>query len=88
MKDKSKRTDRDLLAGGWKIGEAISTLKHARDLLREAKADKAADYVARALKSAEGAHRHNMRLRVGRDIHPYASPQNLRAVGLIARGDV
>lgn len=37
---------------------AIHHLKAARDLLRGAGANKAADYVARALKSAEGAARH------------------------------
>jgi hypothetical protein len=37
---------------------AIADLKGARDRLRFAGANKAADYVARALKSAEGAERH------------------------------
>jgi hypothetical protein len=40
------------------IGLAILDLKAARNRLRFAGADRAADYVARALKSAEGAQRH------------------------------
>jgi hypothetical protein len=40
------------------IKSARHALRFARDRLREAGADKAADYVARALKSAEGAQRH------------------------------
>lgn len=40
------------------IHGAICELKNARDNLRAAGANKAADYVARALKSTEGALRH------------------------------
>lgn len=40
------------------IMRAIAFLKHGRDELREAQAHKAADYVACAIKSAEGALRH------------------------------
>lgn len=38
--------------------QALRSLKEARDCLRAAGAARAADYVARALKSAEGAYRH------------------------------
>jgi hypothetical protein len=41
---------------------AIRLIRTARNHLREAEADNAADYVARALKSAEGAERHALRL--------------------------
>lgn len=41
-----------------KIVEALDLLRDARVLLRQANADNAADYVARALKSADGARRH------------------------------
>lgn len=40
------------------VAKAIATLKSARDLLAIAGAGNAADYVRRALKSAEGAKRH------------------------------
>lgn len=40
------------------IDLAIGYLRVARKLLRGARAPRAADYVARALKSAEGARRH------------------------------
>lgn len=40
------------------IEAAVSRLREARGLLRDAGANRAADYVARALKSAEGAQRH------------------------------
>jgi hypothetical protein len=40
------------------IRDALTKLRNARDLLRYAKANRAATYVARALKSAEGAERH------------------------------
>lgn len=40
------------------IGRAIARLREARDYLRGARAPRAAAYVARALKSAEGAERH------------------------------
>jgi hypothetical protein len=40
------------------IALAIADLKGVRDRLRFAGADRAANYVARALKSAEGALRH------------------------------
>jgi len=40
------------------IRNAIAGMRKARDELRAAGAGKAADYVARALKSAEGALRH------------------------------
>jgi len=53
----------NLLTQGAEIGDAIRDLQRARDALRRAGASKAADYVARCLKSAEGARRHNMRLR-------------------------
>lgn len=46
------------LARRDRVGAAIHHLREARDNLRLAGADKAADYVARALKSAEGAYRH------------------------------
>lgn len=52
----------------WKrierIGGALRHLKEARDHLRLAGADKAADYVARAIKSAEGAARHARNLEI------------------------
>jgi hypothetical protein len=41
---------------------ATAHLKQARDELRKAEANKAADYVQRALKSAEGAVRHAQRM--------------------------
>lgn len=41
-----------------RIDEARLALCHARDLLAEAGAKNAADYVRRAIKSAEGARRH------------------------------
>ena len=40
------------------VRDAIEDLRKARNRLRYAGADKAADYVARAMKSAEGALRH------------------------------
>lgn len=40
------------------IREAIEDLRKARNRLRSAGAPKAADYVARAMKSAEGAQRY------------------------------
>jgi len=40
------------------IRRALGDLRHARDLLRLAEADKAAEAVNRAIKSAEGAERH------------------------------
>lgn len=43
------------------IREAINSLRRARDLLRQASAPRSARYVARALKSAEGALRHATR---------------------------
>lgn len=39
-------------------GEAFTLLRRARDLLVRAGAPRAADKVRRALKSADGAHRH------------------------------
>lgn len=42
--------------------DAAKLMKRARDLLREAGAANAADYVARALKSVDGAIRHAQRL--------------------------
>jgi hypothetical protein len=44
------------------IRRAIRHLKQARNQLREAGSKSAADYVARALKSAEGAERHSLRM--------------------------
>jgi hypothetical protein len=43
------------------IRRSIAYLKNARDRLRYAGAKRAAAYVARALKSAQGAERHAMR---------------------------
>lgn len=40
------------------IRHALGLLRHARNILARAGADKAADKVRRALKSAEGASRH------------------------------
>jgi hypothetical protein len=50
----------DRLQGGSPalIKAAIEDLRTARHRLRDAGANKAADYVARAMKSAEGALRH------------------------------
>lgn len=45
------------------IGEVLKALRGCRSNLRLAGAPKAADYVARAIKSAEGAHRHAQRRR-------------------------
>ncbi len=45
-----------------RVREAIAGLKLWRDTLRSAGAKKAAAYVGRALKSAEGAERHTVRL--------------------------
>ena len=48
----------------FKLGQIQMALQHARrarDQLRAASADKAASYMARALKSAEGAERHALR---------------------------
>lgn len=50
-----------IAATDWTISDienAIRYLRAARNILRHAGAKKAADYVARALKSAEGALRH------------------------------
>lgn len=44
------------------VRNAIEALKTAREELRIAGANNAADYVARALKSAEGALRHSERI--------------------------
>lgn len=44
------------------IKDAIEHLKSARDLLRYWGANRAADAVARSLKSAEGAQRHAYRM--------------------------
>jgi hypothetical protein len=44
------------------INRAIADLEHARDKLRKAGSKHAADYVARALKSAWGARNHQQRL--------------------------
>lgn len=46
------------------IQVAIVDLKQARDILRDVGCKYAADYVARALKSAEGAERHAIGLSV------------------------
>ncbi len=46
-----------------KINAAIGALRTARRYLREAGAKRSAAYVARALKSAEGAERHARRAR-------------------------
>jgi hypothetical protein len=43
------------------VAESLHYLKLARDLLRLAGAPRARAYVARALKSAEGAQRHALR---------------------------
>lgn len=43
------------------IQDAVKRIREARDLLRSAGAEKAADYVARALKSVEGAERNALR---------------------------
>jgi len=43
------------------IRAAIAKLREARDLLAHAGAKRAAEYVRRALKSAEGAERHALR---------------------------
>jgi hypothetical protein len=43
------------------ITKAIGHLRSARDMLRTCGSQRAADYVARAIKSAEGAHRHASR---------------------------
>jgi len=51
------------------IRRALADLRHARDLLRLAGADKAAEAVNRAIKSAEGAERH---ARGKSDRAPYA----------------
>ena len=45
------------------IGDAIAKLRTARYLLRLCGSKNAADYVGRALKSAEGALRHAQRMR-------------------------
>jgi hypothetical protein len=58
----------------WKEGDARLALKacveirRARDRLRRIGAHKAADYVQRALKSAQGAHRHAERIDI-RAVH-------------------
>jgi hypothetical protein len=46
------------------IAGAIANLKAARDTLRTCGCKNAADYVARAMKSAEGAHRHALRMQM------------------------
>jgi hypothetical protein len=46
----------------YEINNAIKELKRARDRLRACGCKHAADYVARALKSAEGADRHAWRM--------------------------
>jgi hypothetical protein len=45
------------------IQDAIRSMKYARGRLRACGCKAAADYVARAMKSAEGAHRHASRMR-------------------------
>lgn len=45
-----------------RIERVINNLKACRDVLREVGAGKSADYVARALKSVEGARNHADRL--------------------------
>lgn len=47
-----------------RIQGAINTLRRAKKTLRDAGAKKAAAYVARAMKSTEGALRHAERARV------------------------
>jgi len=44
------------------IEDAVKLLKRARDNLRTGGANNAAAYVARAIKSAEGAHNHAQRI--------------------------
>lgn len=57
-----RRAERRLTAQPDAIREAIYHLKAARNSLRWAGSKNAADYVARALKSAEGALRHAERM--------------------------
>jgi hypothetical protein len=59
MRKPRPKPTRDDLA---EIALAIQLLRHTRDKLRRAGAVRAANYVARALKSAEGAARHAARL--------------------------
>lgn len=47
---------------------AMSMIRNARDYLRAAGAANAANYAARALKSAEGAERHALRLERASDV--------------------
>lgn len=62
---KAKRRARYTGARGLTaIRTAIARLKDARDGLRGAGCKNAADYVARALKSAEGAERHAQRMTI------------------------
>lgn len=44
------------------VAGAIVLVKAARDFLRQAGAKNSADYLARAIKSVEGAHRHALRM--------------------------
>lgn len=54
------------------IDNALLHLRYARKQLRECGCKRAADYVARALKSAEGAHRHADRM--ARSAQPARKP--------------
>lgn len=44
------------------VNEAIKLLREARNKLTEARAERAAEYVKRALKSSEGSRRHMERI--------------------------
>lgn len=62
------------------IGEAVTLLAKARDLLVSGGAPRAAAKVRRALKSADGAHRHALRARFG---EVFAAPAARKAAGPI-----
>ena len=58
----AKRWDKPPVTRVEQIQFALDCARTARDWLRRAGADKAADYQARAIKSIEGAERHATRL--------------------------
>jgi len=41
-----------------RVGEALTALRHARDVMKQVKCPKAAEAIRLAIKSAEGAERH------------------------------
>ena len=61
-----------------RICHALDCLRDARDMLRDVRAKNAADYVARAIKSVEGARRHAERIRSEKRRHDRDAPYGKR----------